>query len=230
MTRVEALARWRHPRRGLVPPGEFIPLAERAGLVKTLFARVLATTLAQCVAWREAKIPLQAAVNLSIRNLLDPELPRIVANALGRAGTPAEWLSLELTETMLVAEPAHVMQTLDELRALGVQIAIDDFGVGYSSLAYLQRLPVQSVKIDQSFIGRMTKDRGTAEIVKAIANLGHALGMSVVAEGIEDRDTYEACAAVGCDSAQGYFLGRPMVASAIPAWLALGNRSATTVS
>jgi len=230
VTRVEALARWRHPRRGLVPPGEFIPLAERAGLVKTLFARVLATTLAQCVAWREAKIPLQAAVNLSIRNLLDPELPRIVANALGRAGTPAEWLSLELTETMLVAEPAHVMQTLDELRALGVQIAIDDFGVGYSSLAYLQRLPVQSVKIDQSFIGRMTKDRGTAEIVKAIANLGHALGMSVVAEGIEDRDTYEACAAVGCDSAQGYFLGRPMVASAIPAWLALGNRSATTVS
>src|SRR2546425_929389 len=230
VTRVEALARWRHPRRGLVAPGEFIPLAERSGLAKTLFSRVLHTTLAQCAAWREAKIPLQAAVNLSIRNLLDPELPLTVKNALAQAGTPPECLGLELTETMLMAEPTLVMRTLDELRTIGVQIAIDDFGVGYSSLAYLQRLPVQSVKIDQSFVGRLTKDRGTAEIVKAIANLGHALGMSVVAEGIEDRDTFEACAAVGCDSAQGYFLGRPMVASAIPAWLALGNRSATTIS
>ena len=230
VTRVEALARWRHPRRGLVAPGEFIPLAERSGLAKTLFSRVLHTTLAQCAAWREAKIPLQAAVNLSIRNLLDPELPLTVKNALAQAGTPPECLGLELTETMLMAEPTLVMRTLDELRTIGVQIAIDDFGVGYSSLAYLQRLPVQSVKIDQSFVGRLTKDRGTAEIVKAIANLGHALGMSVVAEGIEDRETYEACAAVGCDSGQGFFVGRPMVAAAIPAWLALGNRSTTTIS
>src|SRR5437763_13236326 len=209
--RVEALARWRHPSRGLVAPGEFIPLAERSGLVKSLFSRVLAMTLAQCAEWKRNNVPLQAAVNLSIRNLLDPDLPRMVGRALERADIPAEWLAFEITETMLMAEPNRVLRTLAELRDLGVQVAIDDFGVGYSSLAYLQRLPAYAVKIDRSFIGRMTRDRGSAEIVKVITNLGHALGMKVVAEGIEDQATYDACAAVGCDSAQGFFVGRPMV-------------------
>ena len=225
--RVEALARWRHPSRGLVAPGEFIPLAERSGLVKSLFSRVLAMTLAQCAEWKRNNVPLQAAVNLSIRNLLDPDLPRMVGRALERANIPAEWLAFEITETMLMAEPNRVLRTLAELRDLGVQVAIDDFGVGYSSLAYLQRLPAYAVKIDRSFIGRMTRDRGSAEIVKVITNLGHALGMKVVAEGIEDQATYDACAAVGCDSAQGFFVGRPMVATAIPAWLAQGHRTTT---
>ncbi len=225
--RVEALARWRHPNRGLVAPGEFIPLAERSGLVKSLFSRVLAMTLAQCAAWRQANLPLQAAVNLSIRNLLDPELPRVVGQALERAGIPPGWLAFEITETMLMAEPNRVLRTLAELRDLGVQLAIDDFGVGYSSLAYLQRLPAYAVKIDRSFVSRMTRDRGSAEIVKLITNLGHALGMKVVAEGIEDQATYDACATVGCDSAQGFFVGRPMVATAIPAWLAQGHRTTT---
>ncbi len=225
--RVEALARWRHPERGLVAPGEFIPLAERSGLMKSLFSRVLAMTLAQCSAWREANLPLQAAVNLSIRNLLDPELPRVVAQALERARIPPGWLAFEITETMLMAEPNRVLRTLAELRDLGVQLAIDDFGVGYSSLAYLQRLPACAVKIDRSFVSRMTRDRGSAEIVKLITNLGHALGMKVVAEGIEDEATYNACASVGCDSAQGFFVGRPMVATAIPAWLAQGHRTTT---
>jgi diguanylate cyclase (GGDEF)-like protein len=224
---VEALARWRHPERGLVAPGEFIPLAERSGLVKSLLSRVLAMTLAQCAAWRQANLPLQAAVNLSIRNLLDPELPRVVGQALERAGVPPEWLVFEITETMLMAEPNRVMRTIAELRDLGVQLAIDDFGVGYSSLAYLQRLPAYAVKIDRSFVSRMTHDRGSAEIVKLITNLGHALGMKVIAEGIEDQATYDACAAAGCDSAQGFFVGRPMVATAIPAWLAQGNRTLT---
>jgi diguanylate cyclase (GGDEF)-like protein len=227
MMRVEALARWRHPSLGLVAPGEFIPLAERSGLVKALFSRVLATTLAQCAEWKAANVPLQAAVNLSIRNLLDPELPRIVGQALERAGIPPGWLAFEITETMLMAEPTRAMRTLAELRDLGVQLAIDDFGVGYSSLAYLQRLPAYAVKIDRSFVSRMTRDRGSAEIVKLITNLGHALGMKVVAEGIEDQATYDACAAVGCDSAQGFFVGRPMVATAIPAWLAQGHRTTT---
>lgn len=227
VTRVEALARWRHPERGLVAPGEFIPLAERSGLVKSLFSRVLAMTLSQCAEWRSVDLPLQAAVNLSIRNLLDPDLPRIVSQALERAGTPPEWLGLEITETQLMAEPTRAMRTLAELRDLGVQLAIDDFGVGYSSLAYLQRLPAYAVKIDRSFVSRMTRDRGSAEIVKLITNLGHALGMKVVAEGIEDQATYDACAAAGCDSAQGFFVGRPMVANAIPAWLAQGSRTTT---
>jgi diguanylate cyclase (GGDEF)-like protein len=225
--RVEALARWRHPERGLVAPGEFIPLAERSGLVKSLFSRVLATTLAQCAEWRQANLPLQAAVNLSIRNLLDPELPRIVGQALDRAGIPPAWLGFEITETMLMAEPNRVLRTLAELRDLGVQLAIDDFGVGYSSLAYLQRLPAYAVKIDRSFVSRMTRDHGSAEIVKLITNLGHALGMKVVAEGIEDQATFDACASVGCDSAQGFFVARPMVATAIPAWLAQGQRTTT---
>ena len=225
--RVEALARWRHPSRGLVEPGEFIPLAERSGLMKSLFSRVLAMTLAQCAAWRQANVPLQAAVNLSIRNLLDPELPRVVGQALERAGIPPGWLGFEITETMLMAEPNRVLRTLAELRDLGVQLAIDDFGVGYSSLAYLQRLPAYAVKIDRSFVSRMTRNHGSAEIVKLITNLGHALGMKVVAEGIEDQATYDACAAVGCDSAQGFFVGRPMVATAIPAWLAQGHRTTT---
>jgi len=225
--RVEALARWRHPERGLIAPGEFIPLAERSGLVKSLFSHVLAMTLAQCATWRQANLPVQAAVNLSIRNLLDPELPRIVGQALDRAGIPPESLAFEITESMLMLEPNRVLRTLAELRDLGVQLAIDDFGVGYSSLAYLQRLPAYAVKIDRSFVSRMTRDRGSSEIVKLITNLGHALGMKVVAEGIEDQATYDACAAVGCDSAQGFFVGRPMVATAIPAWLALGHRTTT---
>ena len=225
--RVEALARWRHPERGLIAPGEFIPLAERSGLVKSLFSHVLAMTLAQCATWRQANLPVQAAVNLSIRNLLDPELPRIVGQALDRAGIPPESLAFEITESMLMLEPNRALRTLAELRDLGVQLAIDDFGVGYSSLAYLQRLPAYAVKIDRSFVSRMTRDRGSSEIVKLITNLGHALGMKVVAEGIEDQATYDACAAVGCDSAQGFFVARPMVATAIPAWLALGHRTTT---
>ena len=227
-TRVEVLARWRHPDRGLIAPGEFIPLAERSGLVKSLFSRVLTLTLAQCASWKAVNLPVQAAVNLSIRNLLDPDLPRVVGDALERAGLSPGWLAFEITESMLMAEPNRALRTLAELRDLGVQLAIDDFGVGYSSLAYLQRLPAYAVKIDRSFIGRMTRDRNSAEIVKLITNLGHALGMKVVAEGIEDQATYDACAAVGCDSAQGFFVGRPMVAAAIPAWLALGHRSTTS--
>ena len=225
--RVEALARWRHPERGLIAPGEFIPLAERSGLVKSLFSHVLAMTLAQCATWRQANLPVQAAVNLSIRNLLDPELPRVVGQALDRAGIPPESLAFEITESMLMLEPNRVLRTLAELRDLGVQLAIDDFGVGYSSLAYLQRLPAYAVKIDRSFVSRMTRDRGSSEIVKLITNLGHALGMKVVAEGIEDQATYDACASVGCDSAQGFFVARPMVATALPAWLALGHRTTT---
>ncbi|HKC90242.1 MAG TPA: EAL domain-containing protein [Candidatus Limnocylindria bacterium] len=227
VTSFEALARWRHPERGLIAPAEFIPLAERSGLVQSLFAQVLGVTLAQCAAWKQASLPLQAAVNLSIRNLLDPDLPRVVAEALERAAVPPAWLAFEITESMLMAEPNRVLRTLAELRDIGVQFAIDDFGVGYSSLAYLQRLPAYAVKIDRSFVSRMTRHRGSAEIVKLITNLGHALGMKVVAEGIEDQATYDACAAVGCDSAQGFFVGRPMVSAAIPAWLAQGHRTIT---
>jgi diguanylate cyclase (GGDEF)-like protein/PAS domain S-box-containing protein len=230
VTRVEALARWRHPERGLIPPAEFIPLAERSGLVRSLFERVLVTTLRQCQTWQKLGLPIQGAVNLSMRNLLDPELVRTVARAIERTGAQPELVGLEITESMLMADPPRAMRTVEGLRALGVQLAIDDFGVGYSSLAYLQRLPAYAVKIDRSFVSRMTRDRSSESIVKLIIELGHSLGMKVVAEGIEDSATWDALAGLRCDAAQGFYVARPMVATAIPAWLAQGHATATTIN
>ncbi|HEV8534887.1 MAG TPA: EAL domain-containing protein [Candidatus Limnocylindria bacterium] len=227
VTRVEALARWRHRDRGLVPPAEFIPLAERSGLVRSLFEHVLVTTLRQCQAWQKLGLPLQGAVNLSMRNLLDPELVPTVARAIERTGARPELVGLEITESMLMADPQRAMRAVEGLRALGVQLAIDDFGVGYSSLAYLQRLPAYAVKIDRSFVSRMTRDRSSESIVKLIIELGHSLGMKVVAEGIEDRATWDALAGLRCDAAQGFYVARPMVARAIPTWLTKGHDTTT---
>ena len=216
---VEALARWRHPERGPVDPARFIPLAERTGLVRPLFATVLAKTIAQAAAWRAERLFLQVAVNLSIGNLLDPELTTTVGDALRHGGAGPESLALEITESMLMADPERAMTTLGSLQRLGVQLAIDDFGVGYSSLAYLQKLPAYGVKIDRTFVDRMTKDHGSAEIVKLIIQLGHSLGMTVTAEGVENRPTWEALSALHCDAAQGYFVARPMVGEAIVSWM-----------
>jgi diguanylate cyclase (GGDEF)-like protein/PAS domain S-box-containing protein len=227
VTRVESLARWRHRERGLVPPAEFIPLAERSGLVRSLFEQVLVTTLRQCQTWQKLGLPLQGAVNLSMRNLLDPELVPTVSAALERTGGRPELVGLEITESMLMADPPRAMRAVEGLRALGVQLAIDDFGVGYSSLAYLQRLPVYAVKIDRSFVSRMTRDRSSESIVKLIIDLGHTLGMKVVAEGIEDRATWDALAELRCDAAQGFYIAKPMVAKAIPTWLAEGHETTT---
>lgn len=227
VTRVEALARWRHRVRGLVPPAEFIPLAERSGLVRPLFEHVLTTTLRQCQAWQTLGLPLQGAVNLSMRNLLDLELVPMVARAIERTGARPELVGLEITESMLMADPLRAMRAVEGLRSLGVQLAIDDFGVGYSSLAYLQRLPAYAVKIDRSFVSHMTHDRSSESIVKLIIELGHSLGMKVVAEGIEDRATWDALVGLRCDAAQGYYMARPMVAKAIPTWLAKGHETTT---
>jgi diguanylate cyclase (GGDEF)-like protein/PAS domain S-box-containing protein len=227
VTRVESLARWRHRQRGLVPPAEFIPLAERSGLVRSLFEQVLVTTLRQCQTWQMLGLPLQGAVNLSMRNLLDPELVPTVSAAIERTGTRPELVGLEITESMLMADPPRAMRAVEGLRALGVQLAIDDFGVGYSSLAYLQRLPVYAVKIDRSFVSRMTRDRSSESIVKLIIDLGHTLGMKVVAEGIEDRATWDALAELRCDAAQGFYIAKPMVAKAIPSWLTKGHDTTT---
>ena len=224
-TRVEALARWRHPDRGLVSPSEFVPLAERTGLVRPLFELVLNQTLRQCRAWYDAGVQLHAAVNLSTRNLLDPDLSLVVGEAIANADARPEWLGLEITETMLMADPERAMQTMHELRALGVQLAIDDFGVGYSSLAYLQRLPAYAVKIDRSFVTRMTRDRNSESIVELIIELGHSLGLKVVAEGIEDRATWNALAGLRCDAAQGFYIARPMMPTAVVAWMARANRT-----
>ena len=162
-----------------------------------------------------------------MRNLLDPELIETVARSIERTRTKPELIGLEITETMLMADPDRALRAVEGLRDLGVQLAIDDFGVGYSSLAYLQRLPAYAVKIDRSFVSRMTRDRSSESIVKLIIELGHSLGMKVIAEGIEDRETWDALVALRCDDAQGYFVAKPMVSTAIPAWLAQGHRTTT---
>lgn len=217
---LEALVRWRHPRRGLLPPSEFVPLAESSGLVKLLTEWVLATALRACAAWQAAGRELGVGVNLSMRNLLDPQLPERIAALLAETGAPAPRLGLEITENVLMADPEHVLQTLQRLRGMGVSIYIDDFGTGYSSLAYLHRLPVNGVKIDRSFTMRLRTDKSGEAIVRATIDLAHTLGFEVVAEGVEDRESLELLKALGCDMAQGYHLGRPLPSAEIERWLA----------
>ncbi len=213
--------RWQHAQRGLIPPDAFIPLAEQTGLIVPLTRWVLATALRQCRAWRDAGQPLGVAVNLSMRALHDAGLPGMVARLLRRTATPPGTLTLEITESALMVDPARAQAILRRLRALGVQIAIDDFGTGYSSLAYLQHLPVDEVKIDKSFVQRMsaTATRESA-IVRSIIELGHNLELAVVAEGVEDEAAWARLDAAGCDVAQGYYLSRPLAVSDLTAWLA----------
>jgi diguanylate cyclase (GGDEF)-like protein len=219
---VEALVRWQHPTLGLVPPGQFIPMAEHTGLIKGVTSWVLNTALCQLRDWREGSnqhVPeLSMAVNLSTRSLLDDAFPAEVVAALARWQVPAALLELEITESSIMAEPVKARRLLSELSAIGVKIAIDDFGTGYSSLADLRHLPVDQLKIDTSFVLNMHRDPNDAVIVKSVIDLGHNLGLQTVAEGIEDLDTWQQLTNLGCDSAQGYFLAKPMPASDLEAW------------
>jgi diguanylate cyclase (GGDEF)-like protein len=210
---VEALVRWRHPEHGLLGPGEFIPLAERTGLIHPLTKAVLDTALEQAARWRRAGHSLSVAVNVSTRCLLDPTFPDQVAGQLADREVPPQLLVLEITESAVMADPARALQVLRGLHALGVAIAIDDFGTGYSSMAYLKELPVDELKIDRSFVNQMAASPRDAVIVRSTIDLGHNLGLRVVAEGVETRQDWEALTALGCDLAQGYYLGRPMPAA-----------------
>jgi diguanylate cyclase (GGDEF)-like protein len=218
---VEALVRWRHPAHGFLPPDQFIPLAEHTGLITPLTAYVLRESLAQCARWREEGLDLSVAVNVAVRNLLDTDLVATVATLLAEHGIAAGHLTLEVTESSIMGDPERTITVLERLAALGVTISVDDFGTGYSSLAYLQRLPVHEVKVDKSFVFRMSNDPNDAAIVRSIVELGHTLGLTVVAEGVEDRMAWDRLAAMSCDVAQGYFLSRPVPAPEISAWLAL---------
>ncbi len=215
----EALLRWRHPTRGLVTPDRFMPAVERSGLIRPVFAFALASALEQCAAWRSAALDLRVAVNLSVRNLLDPGLVDAVSEAIQRSGITASWLTLEITESMLMVDPERSLKSLTRLRGMGISLSIDDFGTGYSSLAYLQRLPVYSVKIDQSFVRDMTVDVSSRAIVEATVDLAHRLGLKVVAEGVETQAEYEALRSMGCDHAQGYLLARPLAAASLAKWV-----------
>jgi diguanylate cyclase (GGDEF)-like protein len=219
---VEALVRWQHPTLGLVPPDQFIPMAERTGLIRALTSWVLNTALCQLRDWREGSgrhLPqLSMAVNLSTRSLLDDAFPAEVVAALDRWQIPAAMLELEITESSIMADPVKANRLLNELSAIGVKIAIDDFGTGYSSLAYLKDLPVDQLKIDKSFVLNMHNDPNDAIIVKSVVDLGHNLGLQTVAEGIEDLDTWQQLTNLGCDSAQGYFLAKPLPAADLETW------------
>jgi diguanylate cyclase (GGDEF)-like protein len=220
---LEALVRWRHPERGMVAPGEFVPLAERAGLMKPLTRWVMAAALRQCRKWRDGGHDVAVAVNLSMRTLHDAELLKIVRELLRSSGSDPTALVLEITESDVMADPKGAIEILARLRALGVRVSIDDFGTGYSSLAYLNRLDVDEVKIDRSFVGTMTVDSSSAAIVRAAIDLGHGLGLVVVAEGVEDEATYRALCELGCDRAQGYFFGRPGEPAAVEAFMGLAT-------
>ena len=215
----EALVRWQHPDRGLIFPDDFIPLAEHTGLIGPLTRCVLDTALAQVRSWTDADRPLGVSVNLSARNLLDERLPAQVAELLATHGVPAELLELEVTESALMTEPVRAQRLLEELSALGVRISVDDFGVGYTSLGQLKTLPVSELKIDKSFVMTMTDDRSNALIVHSVVDLGHNLGLTIVAEGVETEQALSALREFGCDVAQGYHVSRPMTADALDTWL-----------
>jgi diguanylate cyclase (GGDEF)-like protein len=219
VTHVEALVRWKHPERGIVPPMEFIPLAEHTGLIKPLTEYVVDEALRQCREWEQAGLTLTVAVNLSVRNLLDEELPDQIAVRLANQGVAAERLLLEITESTIMADPARALEVLLRLSDMGVRLAIDDFGTGYSSLTYLKRLPVDELKIDRSFVANMANDEDDAMIVRSTIDLGRNLGMQIVAEGVEDEEAWNRLAALGCDFAQGYYLSRPVPADDLTRWL-----------
>jgi EAL domain-containing protein (putative c-di-GMP-specific phosphodiesterase class I)/GGDEF domain-containing protein len=224
ITGVEALTRWRHPVYGLVLPDEFIPLAERTGLIVPLSLWVLEQAIAQCRLWQGKGITAHIAVNLSMWNLDGQELPGQIADLLQASGVSPSQLELEITETAIMDDPQRALQTLQEIRQLGVHLAIDDFGTGYSSLAHLIKMPVSSVKIDKSFTLSMEIDRDNAVIVRAIVDLGHNLGLKVVAEGVETLAVKEMLSEFGCDEAQGYYFSRPVTAADISRLIA-ENRS-----
>ena len=234
ITAVEALLRWPHPRLGMVPPLDFLPLAEEAGLMQALTALVLEQAVTQCAAWHAAGRPLTVSVNISATNLLDPGFGDAVTAVLARHHLPPSALILEITETTIIRDFDVCKLVIAQLRALGLGVSIDDFGAGFTSLAYLGSLAVSELKLDRSFLTRLAtgdKERNLA-LVRATIALGHKLGMRVVAEGIEDRAALDLLASVGCDLAQGYFISRPMPAQdlVLPAPLRLVPPSETAAA
>ncbi|MGH4014330.1 MAG: putative bifunctional diguanylate cyclase/phosphodiesterase [Pseudonocardiaceae bacterium] len=216
---VEALVRWHHPEFGMLDPEEFVAIVEATGLIDALTEFVLDRSLLQCRSWLDRGLSLTVAVNLSVRNLADTEFPDRVAEALARHRVPPALLGFELTESAVMSDPERALPVLRGLHGVGVRIAVDDFGTGYSSLAYLRRLPVDEVKIDKSFVLGLASDLGDLAVVRAIVDLGHSLGLTVVAEGVEEDATRDQLVEMGCDIAQGYLISRPLGAERFDAWL-----------
>jgi diguanylate cyclase (GGDEF)-like protein len=226
----EALVRWQHPTLGLLPPADFIPLAEASALIHPLTRLVIRAALTQQASWTQAGHIFPVAVNVSTRCLLAPNFVQDVQQLLSETGAQPGCLELEITESVILADPARALSALTELHALGLTISIDDFGTGYSSLAYLKVLPVDELKIDRSFVRDMRGHPDDAVIVQAIVDLGRNLGLRVVAEGIEDRTTWEYLQGIGCDVGQGFHLSRPVEPLTLTQWLDQQASAASTQS
>ena len=222
---VEALVRWQHPEHGLLTPDQFVPLAEATGLIRELTLTVLDEALHQQRVWRDDGIDIRVAVNLSARDLYDLTLPASTAELLAKHDVPPTSLELEITESVIVADPMRARAILNRLSEMGVVLAIDDYGTGYSSLGYLKRLPIDEMKIDRSFVMQMADDRNDAAIVRSTVELGRNLGLKVVAEGVETAAAWAHLKALGCDFAQGYYLSKPVPAAEIAALVAAGGSS-----
>jgi diguanylate cyclase (GGDEF)-like protein len=225
---VEALVRWSHPKHGLIPPDQFVPLAEQTGLITRMSRWVLRSAVRQHCEWRRIGLCIPVSVNLSMRDLHDPGLPDGVRALLEEFGVGADSLRVEITESSLMLDPRRALETLVQLRELGVQASIDDFGTGYSSLAYLKQLPVQELKIDRSFVRDLSVDDNDLAIVRSTIDLAHNLGLSVVAEGVEDEHTDVLLRRFGCDKAQGYLFSRPLPGEQLTAWLLERNTPPTS--
>ncbi|WP_170182513.1 putative bifunctional diguanylate cyclase/phosphodiesterase [Blastococcus colisei] len=219
VTSVEALVRWQHPTRGLLPPGEFLPVLERSGLMQPLTRWVLREAVQQAASWRRAGMPLQVAVNISPRSLLEDDLPARVLAVLRGAELPASLLQLEVTETAVMTNPERAAFVLTQLQARGVEVAIDDFGAGYTSLALLRILPITALKIDSSLVSQMLDHAADEAVTQAVIDLAHRLGFSVTAEGVETDALLDRLAALNCDQAQGYVVSAPLPPAAFEGWL-----------
>jgi diguanylate cyclase len=222
----EALVRWQHPYKGLVTPDEFIPMAESTGLINPLTRHVMHAALAQARTWAEAGQPLPIAVNMSARNLHDEYFADLVAELLAHYRVPASLFELEVTESAIMIDSERARRTLAQLSALGIRLSIDDFGAGYTSLSQLTSMSLSEIKIDRSFVTRMTQDAGDCQIVQTIISLGHNLGMTIVAEGVETEGVLSALALLGCDVAQGFHLSVPLDIDAFDIWSMTQRRPA----
>ena len=216
---VEALVRWQHPSRGMVPPDAFIPFAEQTGYIKTISRWVVARAIEQCARWQEAGIELAVSINVSARDLIHSDLPEVLAQCLELNDVAPQKVWIEITESALMEDAENAIKTLDRLHAMGLRMSIDDFGTGYSSLAYLKRMPVDEIKIDKSFVLTMDTNAEDMTIVRSTIDLGHNMGLKVVAEGVETIEVLGQLREMGCDLAQGFYLSRPLPAAGLEAWL-----------
>jgi diguanylate cyclase (GGDEF)-like protein len=225
---VEALVRWQHPTRGLLPPDAFIPIAENTAVIHPLTREVLRQALLQAQSWAERGCAVPVAVNISARSLQDLGFPAEVQRQLDAIQLPSSVLTLELTESAIMIDPGRALVVLTALDALGICLSIDDFGTGYSSMSYLKQLPVRELKIDRSFVSGLTTDADDVVLVQSAVDLGHNLGLHVVAEGVEDAVSQDMLAAMGCDAVQGYFVSRPIAAAEFDLWLEKHSRTTVT--